>query len=200
MRKLFGLAALGCWATAAQAQEPHGPYVGVSAGSFSFEQNQDGPLGIPFSDSSAAYRLFGGYQLNSVYGIEAGWAKAGDFTDTLRVYDQTGGELRLEMAADYEIATLRFVALAPFSSINMYGALGYYDAKLNVRGRLSTPTDVVEAVVIEAEQHTSDSGATVAGGVQFDLKRFSIRGEYEWFNTKSSVRASNFSVGILFLF
>jgi hypothetical protein len=77
----------------------------------------------------------------------------------------------------------------------MYGALGYYDAKLNVRGRLSTPTDAVEA-----KQQTSDGGATVAGGVQFDLKHFSIRGEYEWFSTKSSFKATNFSVGILFLF
>jgi hypothetical protein len=195
MRRLLCLAALGAWAASGHAQEIHGPYVGVSAGSFSYDQNEKGPLGIPFSDSSASYRLFGGYQLNSAYGIEAGWEKAGDFTETFRGLDPAVGAQTLDVATNYEIATVRLVLLAPFSSVSMYGAVGYYYAHLDAGLHYADNTQVID--VAENDSH---GGATVAGGVQFDLKHFSIRGEYEWFNTKSGVKSSNVGVGLLFLF
>jgi opacity protein-like surface antigen len=195
MRRLLCLAALGAWASAGLAQEVHGPYIGVSAGSFSYEQSEKGPLGIPFSDGSSSYRLFGGYQLNSAYGIEAGWQKAGDFTDTFRGFDPIVGEQTLDVSTSYEIKTVRLVLLAPFSSISMYGAVGYYDADVDASVRYRDETQTIDGT-----ENSSDSGATVAGGVQFDLRKLSIRGEYEWFNTKSGVDSTNISVGVLFVF
>jgi opacity protein-like surface antigen len=194
MRALLCLA-LGSWASAGLAQEVHGPYVGVSAGSFSYKQDEQGPLGIPFSDSSASYRLFGGYQLNSAYGIEAGWQKAGDFKESFGGFDPVVGEQTLDVSTSYEIKTLRLVLLAPFSSVSMYGAVGYYDADIDASLRYEDTTQVVDDV-----EKSSDSGATVAGGVQFDLRKFSIRGEYEWFKTKSGIDSNNISVGVLVVF
>jgi opacity protein-like surface antigen len=195
MRRLLCLAALGLYASTGLAQEVHGPYVGVSAGSFSYQQNEKGPLGVPFSDGSMSYRLFGGYQLNSAYGIEAGWQKAGDFKEGFSGFDPVVGEQTLDVSTSYEIKTLRLVLLAPFSSVSMYGAVGYFDADVDASLRYRDQTQVVDNI-----EKSSDSGATVAGGVQFDLRKFSIRGEYEWFNTKSGVDSTNISVGVLFVF
>lgn len=195
MRRLFCLAAVGSWAAAGQAQEIQGPYVGVSAGAFSYEQTEKGALGVPISDGSASYRLFGGYQLNSAYGIEVGFQEAGDFKESFSGFDPVVGSQTLDVSTSYEIKTLRLVLLAPFSSISMYGALGYFDADIDASLRYRDQTQVVDNT-----EEGSDSGATVAGGVQFDLRKFSIRGEYEWFNTKSGVDSSNISVGIVFVF
>ncbi|HEU4618338.1 MAG TPA: porin family protein [Gammaproteobacteria bacterium] len=195
MRRLVCLAALGFRAAAGQAQEVHGPYAGVSLGSFSYQQNEKGPFGIPFSDSNSSYRLFGGYQLNSAYGIEVGWQKTGDFTQSFSGFDPTVGNQSIDLATSYEIKTLRLVLLAPFSSISMYGAVGYYDA--DIEGTLLYRD---QTQVVESKGTDSDNGATVAGGVQFDLKKVSIRGEYEWFKARSGIDTNNISVGVLFMF
>lgn len=195
MRRLIALTVLCGFAAIGDAQEIHGPYVGVSAGDFSFEQNDQTPIGIPFSDSSSAYRLFGGYQLNSAYAIEAGWSKTSDFTKSFTGFDPTLGAQSLDVMARYRIATLRVIAFAPFSSINMFGGVGYYDAKLDVDASYRDATQVITAADRE-----DDGGATVVGGIQFNLRRLDVRGEYEWFHAKRNLKASSINVGVVFMF
>ncbi len=193
--------AASCWAGAGRAQEYSGPYVGVSVGDFNFEQKDIGvipglPGGVPLSDSGGAYRLFGGYQLNRYYSIEAGYAKTNDFTESYGPVPFGGDIVSEDVQARYGISTLRIVAMAPFSSVNMFGSLGYYNAKLKIDGQYFQNG----AVALTGTYKHNDGGLTVAGGVQFDLARFSIRGEYEWFDTKNATRASSFNVGVLFVF
>ncbi len=198
---LVAALAASCWAGAGRAQEYRGPYVGASIGEFSFTQKDIGVVslpgyGVPLSDNGGAYRLFGGYQLNRYYAIEAGVAKTKDFTESYGPSPYQGEIVAESLQANYEISTLRLIALAPFSSVNMFGGVGYYNANLKIDGQFYENGAITQT---GAYKH-SDGGLTVAGGVQFDLARFSIRGEYEWFDTKNSTRASSFNIGVLFVF
>ncbi|HEX5418854.1 MAG TPA: outer membrane beta-barrel protein [Gammaproteobacteria bacterium] len=196
MLKLLGVIALCFWAVAVQAQEAGGPYVGVSIGDFGYDQGDDGPFGVPYSSSRGAYRLFGGYQLDNVYAIEVGWEKTNDLTGEALGFSPTLGPELAVMSANYEISSIRLMAFAPFSSVRMFGAIGYYDAKLDVSAQFETSTDVV----FKGEDKLSGNGGMVIGGVQYDMKRFSIRGEYEWLHTKNLPSAQSINVGVLFMF
>ena len=45
-----------------------------------------------------------------------------------------------------------------------------------------------------------DDGLTAMGGIQFDMRRVSIRGEYEWFDTDDGVDAQSLNVAVIFRF
>jgi hypothetical protein len=196
MLKLLGMIALCVWAAAAQAQEAGGPYVGVSLGDFGYDQGDDGPFGVPYSSSRSAYRVFGGYQLDNVYAVEVGWEKTSDLTGQALGFSSTFGPELANMSANYEITSIRLMAFAPFSSLRMFGAIGYYDAKLNVKALIESPTQIL----LDDEQKQTGNGGMVIGGIQFDMKRLSIRGEYEWFHTKKLPSAQSINVGVLFMF
>jgi opacity protein-like surface antigen len=194
MRYLIGLLLMCGWISASQAQEIRGGYVGVSAGVFSF-RDDDGELGLRFSDTTGAYRLIGGYHFNSNYALEAGLARTGDLSEGFSFVDPNFGNVAFKLAADYEIRTLRLLVLAPFGNVSMFGGGGYYDSKLNATFSLSSASES-----LSERDSLSDDGFTVVGGVQFDLDRISIRGEYEWFNTSGGIEMSNFAAVVLFRF
>lgn len=171
-----------------------GPYLGVSVGSFSYREDGEN-LGIRVSDSTSAYRVLGGYQFRGVYALEASWGRSGTFDEELHGFSPSIGNVSLEVAGEYEVATLRFVALAPFSNINMFGGIGYFDAKADLSQRLVTPTEVQTW-----SGEDSDDGLTAIGGIQFDMRRLSIRGEYEWFDTDDGVDTQSLNVAVIFRF
>lgn len=194
MRWIGGLLALlGC-AAGAEAQEPHGAYAGASLGYFSYEEGGEN-LGAPISDGAGAYRIVGGYQFNSVYALEAGWGRSGRFSESFSAFDPSVGELSLELSGEYEISTLRFIAFAPLSNFGMFGGAGYYDTTLDASSRFESP---VELDVQSGE--ITDDGLTAVGGFQFELDRFALRGEYEWFDADSGVEAQSFNFTALVRF
>lgn len=77
--------------------------------------------------------------------------------------------------------------------MSLFGGAGYYDAEANVSVSVSVFGN-------GGEGQASDSGVTLAGGIQFDLKRVSIRGEYEWFDSGDEIDASGIGIGVLFRF
>jgi hypothetical protein len=178
----------------AEAQEIRGPYAGVSVGSFTYKENGEN-LGAPISDTSGAYRVLGGWQFNSVYALEGGWGKSGEFKERFDFFDPVVGNLSLEVFGEYEIKTLRFLAMAPLSNLNIFGGVGYYDAKLDASFRFQSP---VEEQTGSGE--ASDDGLTVLGGVQYEFRRFALRGEYEWFDTDGGVDAYSLNVALIFRF
>jgi OOP family OmpA-OmpF porin len=194
MRRLVSFVLLFSLAIGAQAQEIRGGYVGLAFGSFDFTQDDD-DTGLRFSDTTSSYRVLGGYQFNSNYAVEASWGATGDIKESFYGFDPFLGDLSLEIKTDYEIATLRALAIAPFSSTSIFGGAGYYDAKSNLAIRYQ---DDFETVTFS--DTGSDSGATIVGGVQFELRRIAIRGEYEWFDTGGGVDAYNIGVSVLFRF
>ncbi|HEX6995456.1 MAG TPA: outer membrane beta-barrel protein [Gammaproteobacteria bacterium] len=172
---------LSClFAFAAHAQEISGPYVGLGAGFFSYEE-QDDETGFVVSDNSGIYRIVGGYQLNSNYAIEVSWGRSGDVEEHLffPIATPTGFDLvPLTFGVETEIKTLRVLAFAPFSGLSMFGSLGYYDAEIDRSVLIDFPQDPLRDAF-----KSSESGVTVAGGIQYDWPRIALRGEYEWFDT-----------------
>lgn len=88
MRKLVpgGLSlALLVFASAAQAQNDRGFYVGAGIGSTTFETRQLTaslpPLTVKVKDSSTSVRVFGGYRVARWFAIEAGTASFGELKD-----------------------------------------------------------------------------------------------------------------------
>src|SRR5690606_1687193 len=167
----FALASL-----AAHSQELHssGPYLGFGLGYLDYEENVEG---MSLSDSTTAYRIFGGYRFNENFSLEGGWGATSDLKETVSF-----GGLPVDITADYEIKTVRLLGTVPFDSVSLFGGIGYYDADLDVSASIAGLGGV--------SAEGSDSGATLVGGVEFALKRVSLRAEYEWFDTDSNVDAS----------
>ena len=184
---LFGLAAAG------QAQEITGGYVGLSLGSLSYKEKDD--FGFVISDSTASYRILGGYHFNSYYALEAGWGATGGVTETFRGFDSLGNPASLEFETEQEIATLRLLMFAPFDALGVFGGIGYYDATLETTVTFETPVEVQRMSTKDG-----DDGAMVVGGIVFELRRIAIRGEYEWFDTSGDVDTTNLGVTVLFRF
>ncbi|MBN1240999.1 MAG: outer membrane beta-barrel protein [Gammaproteobacteria bacterium] len=194
MRYVSGVLVFLCLAGGAEAQYlSGGPYLGASVGSFSYREDGEN-LGVGVSDSTTAYRLLAGYQFRGVYAVEGSWGRTGTFKERFEFFDPSG-TVSFEVGGEYEIATLRFVALAPFSNVNMFGGIGYFDATLDAYQRFQTPDEVQTAMGEDA-----DDGLTAVGGIQFDLRRLSIRGEYEWFDTDDGVDTQSLNVALLFRF
>lgn len=188
MFRMLGFVACLVLAGAAGAQETRGGYVGAAYGLISYDEMVELPeVRIPVSDSAGAYRLLGGWQLNSNYAIEVGWTKTSGLSEDF-------GFL-VNVDVEFEAATLRGLALAPFGNIAMFGGLGYYDAT----AKIDVVIDFGDEV-LRFSGKNSDSGLTAVGGIQFDLSRLSIRGEYEWFDTDGNTDASSLNVGVLFRF
>jgi opacity protein-like surface antigen len=194
MRYIAGVLLFLGLGAAVEAQEIRGPYAGLSVGSFTYRDNGEN-LGAPISDSTSAYRVLGGWQFNSVYAFEAGWGRSGKFKERFDGFDPSVGNVSLEISGEYEIATLRFLAMAPLSNLNIFGGVGYYDAELDVSFRFQSP---VEVQTVSGED--SDSGLTVLGGMQYEFRRFAVRGEYEWFDTDSGVDAYSLNLALIFRF
>lgn len=171
-------------ATVAQDAFDEGAYVGVSVGSLDYEETVE-IFDLEFSDSTTAYRIFGGYRFNENFALEAGWGATGDLQETY-----TDGFDTAVIRGDYEVLTIRALGVAPFENVSLYGGVGYYDATLN--GSVSVIG--VGQMGFEGD----DSGATLVGGLQFDFGKVSIRGEYEWFDTDSNVDAWDISIGLIF--
>lgn len=180
------------FAVSASAQEIRGPYIGVGAGLLSYEE--DGDSGIRISDGGSIYRLVGGYQLNSNYAIEASWARSTDIKEQLYLVDTMGNLVTLDLGLEAKITTLRVLALAPFSGLSMFGSLGYFDADLEWTFSLNFPTNPQRG-----SMKSSDSGVTVAGGIQYEWSRIALRGEYEWFDT-DDIDSTAINVVVVFRF
>jgi len=198
MRYVIGLLLVVGFAASAEAQYlGGGPYAGVSLGSFTYRDSGEN-LGMRISDSTSAYRVLGGYRFFSgVYAIEGSWGRSGSFGERIDFFDPTAGNVSIEAGGEYEIAAVRFLALAPFSNVNMFGGIGYYDATLDAEARIQTqnPAEVQTLTGVD-----KDDGLTAIGGIQFDMRRLSIRGEYEWFDTDDGVDAQSLNVAVIFRF
>jgi opacity protein-like surface antigen len=193
MRYLMFCLVISLAAFAVDAQEIRGGYVGVATGAFKYDDNGDG-LGLPVSDTTSGYRVLGGFQFNSVYAIEAGFGVSGTVKESYRGFDPTLGTVTLDIEADYDIATLRFLAFAPFSNLNIFGGIGYYDASIEASFRYRSSVEDVDETA-----EGDDDGLTAVGGVQYELSRWAIRGEYEWFDT-DNVDAQSLNIMVLFRF
>ena len=167
MRHWLGLFLFCGLATLGHAQQMRGAYIGAGVSSLSHTQPAD-VAGPELSDDTGAFRLVGGYRFNDHYAVDAGFGTTADIKRT------------------FSAVSVRGVALLPVSIVDLFGGAGYYEATFN------------KSVLSGADGFDqTDSGATLIGGLVFNLPRVSIRGEYEWFDTGGAREAS--SIGVLVL-
>jgi hypothetical protein len=176
--------------TAAFAQPDSGPYIGVAAGSFSYEESDD-DFGTLIDVTTSSYRLIGGYQIHESLAVGGGIGKTGDIKESFPLAPFGSGSL--DVRAEYEVLTVRALWLVPVSSVDLFGGVGYFDATVNVD---------VSATGFGSlgESEEDDSGATLFGGLHFYLDNVTLRGEYEWFDSDGDVDTWNLAVGVLFHF
>lgn len=181
------------------AQDVSGAYMGATVGNLTYTEQADGLISSSdFDDSASAYRLYGGYRLGERLALELGYATSDGVSDTIDM-DLLGSLVPVEVSNDFTVTTARALLhfpisaeRLPFVSLSAFAGLGIYDADIESTGTIGG--------VPFAATETTDDGSTALLGLQVDFPKVSIRGEYEWFDTESSVDIWSAGVGLIFRF
>ena len=180
MRRLLVLL-LASFASIAQAQE--GGYVGLSFGSFDYEEEFTDPILGQVSDSIDVYQLFGGFEIIEHLAIEASYAKAGDVEQSATIDTFEFGEVNYSLDLDLTITTVRAVGILPREWGALMAGLGYFSAE----------TDFREYATLECcdpyvnDGTINDDGMAGMLGIEWRFGRFGanygVRLEYDWWDT-----------------
>jgi OOP family OmpA-OmpF porin len=200
MNKL--LPAIACLALAplAHAQEERGMYIGGGLGTFDYSEPDDSFF--PVSDTTWTYSLFGGYQFNRYFALEVGIAGTGsdleeNFPD---VAVPPFGIATLEVNEAFDIYTLQAVGFLPISKFNLFAGVGYFSASVN--GSIDLSNASGSGTVAAGSDHTNGTAAMF--GIQknfgLDLKNFSVRGYYQWYDFDADVDGSGIVIGATYRF
>ena len=96
--------------------------------------------------------------------------------------------------SDFEILTVKALGFIPFEKVSLLGGVGYFDADANIWA-----SGTALGISQQASDQSSDVGAMLVGGLEFNLERVDIRAELEWFDVEDA-EASGINVGVLFHF
>ena len=122
----------------AMAVDDGGFYAGVGAGEFGVSFS-DSTTGLDFDEGDTGIRIFGGWQLNSNFGIEAGYADGGTASETLG--DIAVNLIEADIDIDVSGLDLYFTGKLPMGDMfYAYGKLGgvFWDADAKQRfGRMT---------------------------------------------------------------
>jgi len=180
------------------AQEVSGAYMGATVGNVTYTQRADGLISqSDFDGSASTVRLYGGYRLGSRLALELGYAETDEIDD--RVDMDLGGLVPVDVSSDFSVTTARALVhfpigaeRLPFVSLSVFVGAGVYDADLKSAGSVAGVATVAAT--------SSEDGSTALLGVQVDFPKVSVRGEYEWFDTRSSIDLWTAGVGLIFRF
>ena len=186
MRWLSCLALLSACAGTASAQETLPAYMGFSFGGIDYEETDPGS-GLVLSDAGATYRLIGGYRFNRYFAFEGA---AGETSGLKETFNIPGFE-PFTVDAKYDVVTVRALGMLPLRRMSVLGGIGLY----NSERKLSADFDGLDQFV---DTERADSGVTLVGGLQADLKSVTIRAEYQHFDTDSNVEAWDLTFSVLF--
>ncbi len=165
MKKLiFAMIAAVTAMGAAQAAAP-GPYVGVGVASADHSYNLPGSVGGSTDGFKASGKIFGGYEIDQTFGVEAGYT---DFRKSSHDYTLNGVPGRAE--SDGHSFYLAGKATKPLNEqVSLYGKLG----AANNKSTLSSTNGVYN----RSESKTELYGAL---GVQYNLNQnVALTAEYE---------------------
>jgi hypothetical protein len=195
MKKLALLLSLAV-APLAHAQDDLGMYFGAGLGSFDYDESGSAS-GIPVSDSTYSYHLFGGYKFIENFALEVGIGGTGDIEESFTETFPGIGPIRLNVDGTYDIYTITALGILPLDQFSLFGGAGYFSASLG-----GTVDAEGFGTIGEIDGH--DNGATATFGIQrdfaLDLKSLSIRGQYIWYDFADDVDASGIAIAMLFRF
>jgi opacity protein-like surface antigen len=172
MKKLiFAVLAAATAMSAAQAQQvtPRG-YVGVGVATADRQDNIPGASNVSGGDYKASGKLFGGYDFNQTWGLEAGYT---DFRKSKHDYTSNGVAGRAEV--DGESTYLAAKATAPINErTSMYGKVGAVHNKRTLAA--TTPG-------LDRDESKTELYAGV--GVQYNInEQVALTAEYERYGKK----------------
>ena len=166
----------------AAAENDTGFYAGFSAGHSKVKEFCDDAIeGVECDDSDIGFKLYGGAQLNSIFGVEVGVAKLGELA--LKSGDETSS-FEATVEHDYSIIAA-VVARAPVDwPITPFAKLGAHRWSMSYDD-VETETDR-DGDLVSISESKDDSGFDIMYGVgaQYDFSEktgFSIRAEWERF-------------------
>ena len=137
-----------------------GFYAGAGLG---IVQIEDEDQGISFEDSPMGWRLIAGFDVNENFAVEGNYINSGTAEDTV-----LGENVEAELSA----FVVSFVGLMPISdTAKLVAKLGYY-------------TGEEEVTVFGITLDEDADGFAAGAGVRFDMaNNFSIRGDFDWYDT-----------------
>lgn len=197
MRWMLGALAIAAVGPAF-GQDVSGGYLGATLGDLTYTERADGIVTqSDFDDSASTYRLYGGYRLGRRLALELGYAETDGIADTVDM--DLNGIVPVDVSSDFSVTTARALLhfpigaeRLPFVSLSIFAGAGIYDADLKSEGNLAgLSTGTIES---------TEDGSTALLGVQIDFPKVSIRAEYEWFDTESTVDIWSAGVGLIFRF
>jgi OOP family OmpA-OmpF porin len=179
MKKFLFTAMLGIIFSAPIAAYAEGGYFGLGVGKAKTSSDVDTNLAFALSRSnSTGGKIYGGYQFNQIFGLEAGYANLGASKDTFN----TGDVFNYHFTSYYAAAT-GTIPMGPFS---LFGKLGL--AANRIAG-----TDSLGAISVDYDGGKIDAMGGLGAGFSFN-KNFGIRLEYEYFGKVTSAASSGSTV------
>lgn len=166
---LNGLALLGLFAsTTVLAEIQPGFYAGAGVGKATMELDEDAD-GFGFDADDTAFKVFGGYNINQYFAVEAAYFDGGKPEET--VISLPGVRGTVEVGTTGLIASV--LGRVPLGNVfSLYGKLGFASYDAEIKGRVNG--DVV------AEEDGSDEDVAYGIGGAFNIgSSFELRAEYE---------------------
>jgi OmpA-OmpF porin, OOP family len=165
---LNGLALLGLLASSTVLAETQpGFYAGAGVGKATIELDDEDGFGFDADDT--AFKVFGGYNFNQYFAIEAAYFDGGAPEET--VISVPGARGTIEVGTTGLIASV--LGRVPLGDMfSLYGKLGFASYDAEIKGRVNGN------VVIEEDG--SDDDVAYGVGAAFNLgASFELRAEYE---------------------
>jgi hypothetical protein len=157
-------------------------YVGVGVYQFDYEENIPNVVISGISDTSSAYKLFGGFQFNDYLAMEIGFGQSGDLTYNVVRNVPGFGETNYSLMSDFKISSLKAMGLLPMEWGVLLAGLGTFRADNDFREDILTEC----CGLLSGDGSFTDTGLTASFGVEWRFGRFGtiygVRLEYEWWD------------------
>lgn len=165
-----------------------GFFVGASVGQTSLDLNGSdiGLTSANIDDSATGYKVFLGYDFNKNWGVELGYADLGK-------YDFRGTASNVTVTGDADVTAYYLAAVGTYPINNDFAVFG----KLGVQVQDISASATSGAV--RASASGNETNVLYGLGLKYNFtKQFSVRAEWERFESDSAIDL--FSIGVAFKF
>ena len=186
---LFALFAATLGSSLAVNAQDAGFYVGGSLGRSTTNNDLAGATAITSNDEKGdGWKLFGGYQINKHFGVEASYVDMGNFGASGRI-----GAVPFTFSANANGYALAAVGTLPVSdSFDLFAKVGVVFSKVKATGTAG-------AVFVGSNDRETDWTAGI--GVKYKVnKSFAIRAEAERYEFGSNGNINLYTIGAQFKF
>ncbi len=158
-------------------------YAGVGLGTFDYGEDLSAidPQLSSFSDTTSAWKIFGGYTFSDNFGIEGSYGVTGALSQGISGTDPILGNFSLTADTDLTIFAVRAMGYHAYSWGSVFGGAGYFSGDADTTVALS-----IAGFASEISDSSSENGFTGLLGVQWDLSLLTLRLEYEWLDVDNA--------------